>query len=127
MEQYKNIDSNLRKLFDKAEELDWTVRVYEETYHGERTYAELYKYSPAGEDFSMVIDFDKENQADTFLEDLDRYLDGYDADEHAEMWLESRGKGGCPSSLRELLDDAEAIEEMIRELRTALEAVEQEA
>ncbi len=128
MEQCKNIDSNLRKLFDKAEELGWTVKVYGETYQNKRTatYAELYKNSPAGEDFSMSIEFGKEEQAETFIRELDSYWNDFDVDEHVEMWLPSRGKRGCPSSIKALVEDAEAIENMIEELLRELEIMEQE-
>lgn len=123
MEEYKNISKELRRMLDKAEELDWSYAVYEEPTQNNRHYAELGKHSPAGEDFSMIIDFDAENQAESFLIDLLDYSNNYDADDHAELWFSERGKGGCPSSLRELLDDAEAIGEMVTKLYIKLDGV----
>lgn len=55
-----------------------------------------------------------------FIKEVEEYANGFDADEHAEMWIESRGKGGCPSSIRELINDADAIQEMLDELAEAL-------
>ncbi len=123
MEEYKNISKELQRMLNKAEELDWSYTVYEEPDKNNRHYAELGKCSPAGEDFSMIIDFDAENQEESFLKDLQDYSNNYDADVHAEMWLTERGKGGCPSSLKELLDDAEAIGEMVKELYIELDGV----
>lgn len=121
--EFLDVSPELRLILNKAEELDWTSTVWIEPSQNNRTYAEMEKYSPAGEDFSMVIDFDKEDQADTFVQDLREYWNNFDVDEHVEMWLPSRGKGGCPSSVRELVEDAEAIEEMIEELLDALDAL----
>lgn len=121
MVEFNDLSPELKLILQKAEELDWTSTVWIESSQNDRTYAELGKHSPAGEDFSMVIDFDKEDQADTFISDLREYWDNFDVDEHVEMWLPSRGKGGCPSSVRELVEDAEAIEKMIEELLDVLD------
>lgn len=48
----------------------------------------------------------------------------FDADEHAAMWIESRGERGIPSSIRTLIDDADAIKEMLKELADKLAEVE---
>ena len=120
-----NVDKKLLKLLEKAEELDWSYEVYYEPKYQhsryERYYVELEKYSPAGEDFIMMIEFDNDDAVDSFMENLNDYLDDFDIDEHVEMWIPSRGKGGCPSSISELVDDAKAIKEMIEELRDKLE------
>jgi hypothetical protein len=125
MEEIKN--KKLEKLLVDAEKLDWSYTIYQEpegNYGGwhcnERNYVELEKHSPAGEDFSMIIDFDMENPIDSFLENLKEYSDDFDIDEHVEMWIPERGKGGCPDSIRELVEDAEDIKEMIFELWDAL-------
>lgn len=36
------------------------------------------------------------------------------------MWIPERGKGDCPESISELVEDAEAIKDMIFELWDAL-------
>lgn len=125
MEQIRN--KELEQLLENAEGLDWSFTIYQEpegTYNGwhcnKRNYVELEKYSLAGEDFSMIIDFDMENPIDSFLENLKEYSDDFDIDEHVEMWIPERGKGGCPDSIRELVEDAEGIKEMIFELWDAL-------
>lgn len=120
--KFENISEELQELLDKAEEMDWTYEVYEEEGNG-RTYAELFKQSDAGEDFSVLVDFKKDDQAETFLQDLREYVYNFDPDEHAEMWLPERGKRGCPDSIRVLIDDADSIKKMCEELLDALERV----
>lgn len=123
MEKCDKVSNELQRMLDKAEELGWSYTVYEELSQNNRTYVELENYSPAGEDFSVTVDFDIENQAATFIDDLRSYYENFDPDEHAEMWIPSRGKGGCPSSIRRLIEDADAIDEMIMKLLDALDSV----
>lgn len=122
MEKYTN--KELERFLGKAEELDWSYNLFKE-YDG-RTYAEMEKYSPLGEDFGMIIHFSEENPADTFMNDLKGYYYDFDPEEHAEMWIENRGKNGTPDSIQDLLDDAKDIEEMIGELIQYLEDDDEE-
>ena len=123
MEEYKDISRGLKTLLDKAEEMGWTWEAYIEP-DSRRTYVEIGQSSPAGEDFSMTIDFDEENQADSFKDSLESYYEDFDIDEHIEMWIEAKrsGTSGVPST-RELVKDAEAIDGMILELSQALQKV----
>lgn len=125
MEETRN--EELEQLLKKADSLDWRYTIYYEpegTYNGwhydERHYVELKKYSPTGEDFSMIIDFDIDNTLDSFLENLKAYSENFDIDEHVEMWIPERGNSGCPSGIRELVEDAENIQNMIIELYQCL-------
>lgn len=124
MERFEDINPGLKAMLDKAEELEWSYDVWIEEGQNDRTYAELERYSPAGEDFSIIVDFDKDHQVETFLRDLRESYENFDVDDHAEMWMPSRGKNGCPSSIKELVENAEAIESMILELLDALEDME---
>lgn len=125
MEEIRN--KELEQLLGNAEGQDWSYTIYQEpegTYNGwhceERNYIELEKYSPAGEDFIMIIDFDVDSPINSFLENLKEYSEDFDIDEHVEMWIPKREKGGCPESISELVEDAEAIKNMIFELWDAL-------
>lgn len=127
MEKIRN--KELEQLLENAEGQDWSYTIYQEpegTYNGwhceEKNYIELEKYSPAGEDFSMIIDFDIDSPVDSFLENLKEYSEDFDIDEHVEMWMPERGKGGCPGSISELVEDAEAIKDMIFELWEILDS-----
>lgn len=91
-----------------CESLDWSV-----TSDGDGN-IELEKHSPAGEDFIITVG------EEGFVDNVKAYAASFDADEHAEMWISKRGKGGVPSSIREILEDAQAIDDMLRELACAL-------
>ena len=106
---------NLKELLEKTEQLDWSFEIYNET-NPTRNYVDMQKYSPAGEDFYITVDFNEENPVESFLEYLEVCYENFDPDEHAEMWVDSRGKNGVPGSIRELIDDADAIKDMIEEL-----------
>ena len=118
----------MKILLAKAEELDWWWSAWIEESQNGRTYVEMGQHSPAGEDFSMIIDFDSENQCNSFRDSLESYYEDFDIDEHIEMWVEARrnGTAGVPS-IRELVEDAEAIEAMILELSQTLRDLEAES
>jgi hypothetical protein len=81
----------------------------------------FYQYSPAGEDFSFAIEVKDKNNLEEIKKEIRKYADDFDIDEHVEMWLPHRGKGGCPNTIRGLLKDAEAIKEMLEEFAQFLE------
>lgn len=99
MEEYKDISRGLKMLLDKAEEMGWNWEAYIEP-DNRRTYVEIGQSSPAGEDFSMVIDFDEENQADSFKDSLESYYEDFDIDEHIEMWIEAKRSKRCVKTQR---------------------------
>ena len=101
------------KYIDVLESLDWRVCDY--TNDGR---VEIENYSPAGEDLIGCV------EVENFPEAVYEYARDFDADEHAEMWVWHRGEGGCPSSVRELIDDADAIKEMLEKLANRLMEVE---
>lgn len=101
------------KYIDVLESLDWRVCDY--TDDGR---VEIENYSPAGEDLIVCVD------VENFPESVDEYARNFDPDEHAAMWIESRGTRGIPSSTRTLIDDADAIKEMLKELADRLAEVE---
>lgn len=100
-------------LVDKAEELGWRVLIDEHCW-------EFQKYSPAGEDFWLSI-----SGKDVVSELLDWY-EGFDTEDHVMMHMEGKkhGVAGIPS-LKELVADADAIDEMVEELYDALHEVEE--
>ena len=54
---------------------------------------------------------------------LQEYASDFDVDDHIEMWIEARHNGvqGVPNT-RTLVEDAEAIQDMLDELAEALSA-----
>lgn len=107
------------KYMDALEKLDWSVRGYYEDSNGE-THVEIENWSPAGED--LPIDLHTENFPDSVAE----YAACFDVDEHVELRIEGRGKRGVPGTARELVEDAEAIDKMLRDLADALRERESE-
>ncbi len=102
-----------QKYLDVLEKHEWAVSSY--TDDGR---VEIEKYSPAGEDFSICVEV--ENFPDAVME----YYESFDIDDHIDMWVEARRNGvsGIPST-RRLAIDAEAIDEMLKELAYALAEV----
>lgn len=76
---------------------------------------EIENWSPAGE--NIVEYLDKNIDIPSQIQNI---ADNFDADEHAEMWIEHRGQNGVPDSIRMLINDADAIQEMYNELVHAL-------
>lgn len=99
-----------QKYIDILEQNNWGISSY--TDDGR---VELETYSPAGENFLMCVD------VENFPESVREYANYFDANEHAEMWIEARGRvKGVPNSIRELIDDAEAIQKMLNKLSDTL-------
>ena len=100
-------------LIAKAEELDWTVIVEDKCW-------EFGKHSPAGEDFWFSLS-DKD-----VVKELLSYYESFDTEDHVMMLMEAKKNGfaGVPS-LKELVEDADAIDSMIEELYDALHDVEE--
>ena len=108
-------DSLIAALITAAEQLDWTCEIYEDGS------VDFRKYSPSGEDFSICV------SADTIAEEVRSAADSFDVDEHVATWLDAARHGirGVPSA-RVLVEDAEEIEAMLRELSNALSRAQNE-
>lgn len=102
-----NLNPKIREI---AESLEWTVREYDDGT------VEFEKYSPAGEDFIFTVNAEN---AETEIYD---YYDSFDVDDHIEMWVKAKENGvaGVPS-IRRIVEDAEAISEMLKELAGAVD------
>ena len=84
-------------------------------------YTECEFLSGAGEDFVFGIRHGGTKKA--FIDGFYEYVCGFDPDEHAEMWIEARGRGGVPQSIRTLIDDADSIEKTLIETYQALRRI----
>lgn len=108
------MEADLKTLFlSKARELEWDVDIDEGGWQFE-------KYSPAGEDFFFGI-----SGEDVVAEVLEFY-ETFDTEDHVMGLMEAKknGFGGVPS-LKELVEDADAIEKMLEELYDALSDVKE--
>lgn len=86
---------------------------------------ELETYSPEGENVivSLIYDGTEEGFIAAFVE----YANWFDVEEHAEMWIESRGKNGVPSSIKDLLEDAEWQKNTFLKVAKALNSLDEES
>lgn len=97
-----------QKYLDKLQQLDWTA------YEGDN-YIEFEKSSPAGED--VLFSTGKDN----FVDEIKEYATDFDPEEHIEMWVAAKQNGGKNiPSIRELVEDADAIDKMLQELAIAM-------
>lgn len=112
------MSSLMNALIEAAEQIGWSVGVSDDC-------IEFEKYSPAGEDFVFTIVGNAENEV---AEKVREYANDFDTDEHAAMWVDARRKiSGVPQSVRTLIDDADAIKEMLFELEEELRKAEEVA
>src|SRR5699024_4573910 len=98
-----------KNLLAYIESLGWNV------YRDGDGYVELSQYSSAGEDFLFTV------SESNLIEDVKDYAESFDSEEHAAMWYDAKQRGiRCVPSLHELVEDADAIQEMLEDLATNL-------
>lgn len=102
----------MKKLKEIIEKLGWEI--YEENYAGGEIGWDIRQYSPAGEDFGFTICHN--NDVKLALKEIQEYAEYFDEEEHVMMNL---GWTDRPS-IRELVDDAEKIHNMLKELSNYL-------
>ena len=107
--------NDIKKLIDVTEKLDWVITVN----NGE---FEITKFSPAGQDFNMNI---SANNIEEFAEKLYERYNDFDCSEETFLWLDDtgHGKNGAPYDMKDLYEDMEACEEMIRELAVEVQNI----
>ena len=99
------------------EEFGW--QIHECNFAGGKKGYELEKHSPAGEDFIVSVEAETEEE---FAENVRIYAAEFDPEEHIEMWAAAKydGKDSTIPSIKELVEDADAIDKMLQELAAAL-------
>lgn len=107
----------MKSLIAKVEELDWKVTNTRDcgfTVEKGVTELEFSKYSPVGEDFSFAVSGKNKQE---IVNEIKDYASDFDTEEHIKMWIEGKesGTSGIPS-IKELVEDADAIKEMLDEL-----------
>ena len=108
----KNFD--LEKTMAIAESLGWIVFSKNDSPVAEHTFIQV---SPLGEGFQFSVSCD----ADHITDEIRKYAESFDPDEHARMWITST-TNGVPGSVRDIIDNAEAIKAMLMELAVAIAA-----
>lgn len=85
---------------------------------------DLETYSPEGEDVIVSLTYD--GTEESFIRAFTDYANDFDAEEHAEMWIESRGKNGVPGSIKDLLEDAKWIKTILMDIAEELNEFDEE-
>lgn len=116
MKTLKTLNRKIQKILDQNDYTLVSIKKQKEEH-----IAELETYSPAGEDVIIDIWFDGTNKG--FIDSFRQYALEFDPDEHAEMWVEFRGRRGVPHGIRELIDDADAIQESLMTVSNALDMI----
>lgn len=116
-----------KRIEDVLEKFDFSLcGDISERYNGKGKYdIEIETYSPEGEDVIVSLIYDGTEEG--FIAALVDYANWFDAEEHAEMWIESRGKNGVPESIKDLLEDAEWQKNMFLEVAKALNNLDNES
>lgn len=105
------MNSETRKILNKAENVDWAVQV-------SVGYILFSKFSPEGHDFNIEINLDDDDEIEEILGKIYERYDEFDPSEEAYLWLDETGHGrnGAPYDMKDVYEDMEACQEMILEL-----------
>jgi len=107
-----------KKTLDILENVHF-IKVYDrEAQHGEY-YREIEFCSDAGEDVIETIWYDGTDKG--FREAFAKHAEDFDADEHAETWINHRKSDrGVPQNIKTLIDDAISIKGTLRAIAADL-------
>lgn len=103
------MSKEIEALVKKIEDLGWSVEKEDDNEY------RLGKYSPAGQDFSIVIEGE---DVEELIDSIDKAYENYDVSEQAYLWLDDTGHGrnGAPYEMKDVVADMEACEQMIKDL-----------
>ena len=101
----------MKEIIEKIEGLGWTVDVLKE----EEECWQLGQYSPAGQDFFVVINADNK---ESIIEKLKEVYEDFDVSEEAYLWLDESGHGrnGAPYDMKDVYEDMQACKNMLERL-----------
>lgn len=107
------MNEEIKVLLAKIEALEWSTNK-----EGDNLYR-LGKYSPAGQDFSIVVEGE---DAKELIQAIYQSYENYDVSEEAYLWLDNTGHGrnGAPYEMKDVVVDMEACERMILDLHQEL-------
>ena len=108
----------------EAHDISVCREITERTYNNDGYDVELETYSPEGEDVIISLIYD--GTEEDFIKQFESYAEDFDAEEHAETYINMRGKNGVPESIKNLLEDAEWQKEMLLEVAKDLNGLDDE-
>ena len=108
----------------EAHDISLCGEISERAYNNDGYDVELETYSPEGEDVIISLIYD--GTEEDFIKQFESYAEDFDAEEHAETYINMRGKNGVPESIKNLLEDAEWQKEMLLEVAKDLNGLDDE-
>lgn len=110
----------LKDIEEICEKHDFNTN-YDENAWQDKAGLTISQYTPAGEDWSEILEA---SSVGDFVGDLEKRVENWDIDEEVEPYIDMRGRNGIPSSIRELLEDAEwklnTLKELLADIKTAM-------
>ena len=110
----------IKDLIKIAEDLGWEVT--KEDFGDNQTGYQIAKFSSAGQDFCPSLESGKEGEekAETLIESLENYIEGYNPFEEAQLWVRNgHGHNGAPDDPMDVIKDMEECKHMMQELLSA--------
>lgn len=108
----------------EAHDISLCGEISERTYNNDGYDVELETYSPEGEDIIISLIYD--GTEEDFIRQFESYAEDFDAEEHAETYINMRGQNGVPESIKDLLEDAEWQKEMLLDVAKNLNSLDDE-
>ena len=108
----------------EAHDISVCGEITERIYNDDGYDVELETYSPEGEDVIISLIYD--GTEEDFIRQFERYAEDFDTEDHAETYINMRGKNGVPESIKDLLEDAEWQKEMLLEVAKDLNSLDDE-
>lgn len=115
----KYIEALVDKIIDIAEDDGWSVHNYCDDFS--EIELEFSKSSSASQDFSFCIST-KSGSQQGFLAEMRDYIDGYDPDYQATLWIDEwgHGKNGAPYRLADIIADMEECKRNMQDLHDVI-------
>ena len=112
------------KIVAIAEQNGWHV-YFPEGGRKDKVLLEFSRFTPYGQDFNFQAEM-TEGDLRSLIDSILYFLDGFDPDSEAYLWLgaDGHGKNGAPYRMKDVVDDMEAAEEMVNVLCTAYQEAE---
>lgn len=105
-----------RQIVELVDSSDWSVG------QENNDYIEFSIYTPCGQDFNFSIEIDDSDTLSDIADKVDEYIDGFDVDYEASLWIgeDGHGKNGAPYHIKDIVEDMEAAKEKMQELSDML-------
>ncbi len=109
----------LKHIISTAKENGWNVS--SNKLNNECVQFEFSKFTPYGQDFNFASELSN-NDPSTLIENIKTYYEDFDPDQEAYHWIgeDGHGRNGAPYHIKDIVNDMEAVEEMIYQFYIAL-------